>query len=67
MQTYLVGGAVRDALLGLPVEQREAVIMVGAIITHVRLREPFGKSVPAIVLLLLAIFVAWGRFGAYAF
>ena len=44
-----------------------AIIMVGAIITHVRLREPFGKSVPAIVLLLLAIFVAWGRFGAYAF
>ena len=44
-----------------------AFIMVGAIITHVRLREPFGKSVPAIVLLLPAIFVAWGRFGAYAF
>ena len=44
-----------------------AIIMVGAIITHLRLREPFGKSVPAIVLLLLAIFVAWGRFGAYAF
>lgn len=39
----------------------------GAVITHMRLREPFGKSVPAIVLLLLAIFVAWGRFGAYAF
>ena len=44
-----------------------AIIMVGAIVTHVRLREPLGKSVPAIVLLLLAIFVAWGRFGAYAF
>lgn len=42
-----------------------AIIMVGAIITHLRLREPFGKSVPAIVLLLLALFVAWGRFGAY--
>ena len=33
--------------------------MVGAIVTHVRLREPLGKSVPAIVLLLLAIFVAY--------
>jgi hypothetical protein len=44
-----------------------AIIMVGAIITHVRLRDPLGQSVPAIVLLLLAIFVAWGRFGAYAF
>lgn len=42
-----------------------AIIMVGAIITHLRLREPFGKSLPAIVLLLLALFVAWGRFGAY--
>ena len=42
-----------------------ATIMAGAIITHLRLREPFGKSVPAIVLLLIAIFVAWGRFGAY--
>ena len=44
-----------------------ALLMLGAIITHVRLHEPFGKSVPAIVLMLLAIFVAWGRFGAYAF
>ncbi len=44
-----------------------AIIMLGAVITHMRLREPFGQSVPAIVLLLLAIFVAWGRFGAYAF
>jgi len=43
------------------------IIMVGAVITHIRLREPLGKSVPAIVLLLLALFVAWGRFGAYAF
>ena len=44
-----------------------ALLMLGAIITHVRLRDPLGQSVPAIVLLLLAIFVAWGRFGAYAF
>lgn len=44
-----------------------AILMIGAIITHVRLREPIGKSAPAIVLLLLAIFVAWGRFGPYAF
>ena len=44
-----------------------AIIMIGAIITHIRLREPIGKSAPAIVLLLLALFVAWGRFGAYAF
>jgi uncharacterized membrane protein YphA (DoxX/SURF4 family) len=41
-----------------------AILMVGAIITHIRLREPLGKSAPAIVLLFLAVFVAWGRFGA---
>jgi uncharacterized membrane protein YphA (DoxX/SURF4 family) len=43
-----------------------ALIMVGAAITHARRREP-----PAIVvnlaLLALAAFVAWGRFGPYAF
>ena len=44
-----------------------AVLMLGAVITHVRLRDPFGQTVPAIVLLLVAIFVAWGRFGAYSF
>jgi hypothetical protein len=40
---------------------------LGAIITHVRLRDPLGQSVPAVVLLLLAILVAWGRLGTYAF
>ena len=42
------------------------VIMVGAAITHVRRKEP--AIVPAnIVLLVLAVVVAWGRFGPYHF
>jgi len=42
------------------------VIMIGAVITHARRKEP-QMIVVNVVLLLLAVFVAWGRFGAYAF
>lgn len=41
-----------------------AVIMLGAIITHVRRKET-PMIVPTIVLLALAVFVAWGRLGSY--
>lgn len=42
-----------------------ALMMVGAIVVHLRRGE---KSIAVnIVLLALAVFVAWGRFGAYAF
>jgi uncharacterized membrane protein len=43
-----------------------AVIMVLAALTHVRRKEPGGIVFNA-VLFLLAAFVAWGRFGPYAF
>jgi uncharacterized membrane protein YphA (DoxX/SURF4 family) len=43
-----------------------AALMVGAIITHVRRKENQALPINAI-LLLLAVFVAWGRFGPYAF
>ena len=43
-----------------------AIVMVGAIITHARRGEKQMIGVN-VVLLLLALFVAWGRFGAYAF
>jgi uncharacterized membrane protein YphA (DoxX/SURF4 family) len=43
-----------------------ALIMVGAIITHARRKEPQGIAVN-VVLLLLAAFVVWGRFGPYSF
>lgn len=40
------------------------IIMIGAAITHVRRKEP--AIVPVnIVLLVLAVIVAWGRFGPY--
>jgi hypothetical protein len=40
--------------------------MVLAAITHIRRKEPSGVAVNA-VLLVLAAFVAWGRFGPYSF
>jgi uncharacterized membrane protein YphA (DoxX/SURF4 family) len=43
-----------------------AALMVGAIITHVRRKENQALPINAI-LLLLTVFVAWGRFGPYAF
>lgn len=42
-----------------------ALLQTGALITHVRRREP--QFVVNIVLIALAVFVAWGRFGDYAF
>lgn len=43
-----------------------ALVMVGAIVVHLRRgeKQALGANV---VLLALAVFVAWGRFGAYAF
>jgi uncharacterized membrane protein len=43
-----------------------AVIMALAVITHVRRHEP-QVIVFNLVLLALAAFVAWGRFGPYSF
>ena len=43
-----------------------ALVMVGAIVTHARRREN-QMIVVNVVLLALAVFVAWGRFGPYAF
>jgi uncharacterized membrane protein YphA (DoxX/SURF4 family) len=42
------------------------LMMIGAILTHVR-RKEFQALPINIILLLLAAFVAWGRFGPYAF
>jgi uncharacterized membrane protein len=41
-----------------------AVVMVLAAATHIRRREPSGVAVNA-VLFVLAVVVAWGRFGPY--
>jgi uncharacterized membrane protein YphA (DoxX/SURF4 family) len=42
------------------------VLMAAAAVVHVR-RKEYQAMVPSVVLLLLAAFVAWGRFGPYAF
>ena len=42
-----------------------ALMMIGAIVVHLRRGEK--QIVVNIVLLALAVFVAWGRFGPYAF
>ena len=44
-----------------------AVIMVGAIITHVRRKDGVQPILFNLVLLAGCLFVAWGRFGPYAF
>ncbi|MDP4502526.1 DoxX family protein [Nonomuraea turcica] len=43
-----------------------AVTMIGAILTHARRKES-QPVVINLVLLALALFVAWGRFGPYPF
>ncbi len=43
-----------------------AIVMLGAIVVHVRRREPSGVAVAAVLFVLAAI-IAWGRFGPYAF
>ncbi len=43
-----------------------ALVMVGAAVTHARRREN-QMIVVNVVLFALAVFVAWGRFGPYAF
>jgi hypothetical protein len=40
--------------------------MVGAAIVHARRNEPMNVAVN-LVLIALAVFVAWGRFGPYSF
>jgi len=43
-----------------------AVIMVGAIVVHSRRKET-PMVIANVVLLVLAVVVAWGRFGPYSF
>jgi len=41
-----------------------ALLMLGAGITHIR-RKEYSQLASNVVLLALAVFVAWGRFGPY--
>lgn len=45
---------VRPAAVGM------AVLMVGAIVMHVRVADPARKALPASVMLILSLLVAWG-------
>jgi predicted PurR-regulated permease PerM len=42
-----------------------AVMMLLAALTHVRRKEPSGIAL-TVVLLALAVVIAWGRFGPYS-
>ncbi|MFI5892732.1 DoxX family protein [Actinoplanes sp. NPDC051513] len=43
-----------------------AIIMVGAIVVHAR-RKEYPVAIANVVLLILTVVVAWGRFGPYSF
>lgn len=43
-----------------------AIVMAGAVVFHLRRKEIQG-SLPPLALLIAAVFVAWGRFGTWAF
>ena len=43
-----------------------ALVMIGAIVTHAR-RNEYRNLAINVILLALAVFVAWGRFGPYSF
>jgi uncharacterized membrane protein len=59
--TGIAAGLVPVAATGL------ALLMAGAVVTHLRRGDGVTAAVPGLVLGLLAAFVAWGRFGPYAF
>ncbi len=44
-----------------------ALTMVGAVLVHIQRKDPPGRVIPSMVLAVLAVIVAFGRFGAYAF
>ena len=39
-----------------------ALTMLGALITHLRRKDAMGDTIPSAVLMLLSLFVAYGRF-----
>lgn len=41
-----------------------ALTMLGALITHLRRKDPMPETMPSAVLMLLSLFVAYGRFVA---
>jgi hypothetical protein len=63
----ILPGAIDVAPILVPVAATGlALVMTGAVLMHLRRRE-FPALGPSGVLLILAVAVAWGRFGPYAF
>lgn len=44
-----------------------ALVMAGAVVVHLRRGEGVGAAAPALVLGVLSLVVAWGRFGPWSF
>jgi uncharacterized membrane protein YphA (DoxX/SURF4 family) len=63
----VVPAAVHIAPILVPLAAAGLVlVMVGAVVVHAQRREPMNVVVN-VVLIVLAVFVAWGRFGPYSF
>ncbi len=39
-----------------------ALTMVGALVTHIRRKDGMGETLPSVMMLLMSLFVAYGRF-----
>ena len=44
-----------------------AVVAIGAVVAHIRFHDEPVAMLPAAVLFIAAVVVAWGRFGPYAY
>lgn len=55
----LVVGIWLPALV-LPAAALVCVLMLGALAMHVKIRDPLQKSLPALVMLILCLGIAWG-------
>ena len=63
----ILPAAVHIAPILVPIAATGLVlVMVGAAVVHARRNEPMNVAVN-LVLIALAVFVAWGRFGPYSF
>jgi hypothetical protein len=59
----LLAGLLYPVLI-LPAASVVAALMVGAIVMHLKVADPFKKSLPAISLLALSLLMMIGRWGA---
>lgn len=66
-------GLILPALTGLPdplvpwAATGLTVVMLGAVVVHLRRGDGVPAAAPGVVLAILSAFVAWGRFGPYGF